>query len=594
MKESLRHQKEESIGLSNVGYSRTEIPEVLHKCSNCTCYPFDLVLMGQKGNQFFFCARDARNWSLSENNRNEVFKSDRALSFFRGSNLSVVPEGENIVVVVLGGFWSEGNMTGTAALVTEQVTPQVKGQNVNPQPQVVSGADLRDVEQALQETREQRELRIRQLFERFDTAKTGYLDHGVIEDGFQSFGIRAHHKHAADLLRVCDSNRDGKVDFGEFRKYMDDKELELYQMFRDIDANFNGVLQHEELRDALNRVGIKVSDEELQSFVDHIDQDNNGVISFSEWRDFLLLFPHEVTIESVYRYWEKVCFVDIGEQAVIPEGISRHLDAYKYLLAGGIAGAVSRTATAPLDRLKVLLQVQIEAPTRKGVIGGLSHMYTEGGVLAFFRGNGINVLKVAPEQAIKFYAFELLKDYVVGTDNNGKKNDIGPFGRLIAGGCAGAVAQTVIYPMDLVKTRLQTFACEGGKPPSLTSLSRDVWIREGPRGFYRGLVPSLLGMVPYAGIDLAAYETLRDWTSHVVGKDNDPGRFIQLGCGTVSGALGATCVYPLQLVRTRMQAQCPRSQVQYTGMFDVFQKTYKIEGLKGFYKDWGSRQSWRF
>ncbi|KAL3696462.1 hypothetical protein R1sor_010538 [Riccia sorocarpa] len=475
-------------------------------------------------------------------------------------------------------------MTGTAVLVTEQVTqPQVKEQ-LKASQVLSTGVELRDVEQALQETREQRELRIRHLFERLDTAKTGYLDHKVIEDGFYSFGIPAHHKHAADLLRVCDSNRDGKVDFGEFRKYMDDKELELYQMFTDLDANFNGVLQQEELRGALTRAGIKVSDDELQSFMDHIDQDNNGVISFSEWRDFLLLFPHQVTIESVYRYWEKMCFVDIGEQAVIPEGISRYMHAYKYLLAGGIAGAVSRTATAPLDRLKVLLQVQVETPTRKGVIAGLSQMYAEGGVLAFFRGNGINVLKVAPESAIKFYAFEMMKDYVVGMDKDGQRHDIGPLGRLFAGGCAGAVAQTVIYPMDLVKTRLQTFTCEAGRPPGLTSLSRDIWIREGPRAFYRGLVPSLLGMVPYAGIDLAAYETLRDWISHLMKRDNDPGPFIQLGCGTVSGALGATCVYPLQLVRTRMQAQSPRSPVQYTGMLDVFKKTFKMEGLKGFYK----------
>lgn len=486
-------------------------------------------------------------------------------------------------------------MTGTAAEVSEtasktsgernsESTQRREAASQSYEASEASRADLRDVEQALQESKGQRDQRIRSLFDRFDTEKSGYLDQKLIKDGFQTFSIPYQYKYAADLLNVCDSNRDGQVDFDEFKKYMDAKELELYQMFREIDVKHNGVLQLEELGEALLRAGIDVSDDELQCFVDHIDKDRNGVISFAEWRDFLLLFPHEVTMKSIYQYWEKVCIVDIGEQAVIPEGISRYLHAYKYLLAGGVAGAISRTATAPLDRLKVLLQVQIDTPTKRGVIGGLSQMYQQGGVLAFFRGNGINVLKVAPESAIKFYAFEMMKDYVVGFDESGDRNEIGPLGRLVAGGCAGAVAQTAIYPMDLVKTRLQTFACEAGKPPTLAALSRDIWIHEGPRAFYRGLVPSLLGMVPYAGIDLAAYETLRDWTRQFLPKDTDPGPMIQLTCGTVSGAVGASFVYPLQLVRTRMQAQHRGSEVQYTGMIDVFQKTFRREGLKGFYK----------
>ncbi|XP_051147965.1 calcium-dependent mitochondrial ATP-magnesium/phosphate carrier protein 2 isoform X2 [Andrographis paniculata] len=392
---------------------------------------------------------------------------------------------------------------------------------------------------ALRETKEERESRFRGLFSFFDSNNVGYLDSAQIERGLSAMQIPADYKFAKELLEVCDSNQDGRVDYQEFRKYMDDKELELYRIFQAIDVEHNGCILPEELWDALVKAGIELNDDELASFVEHVDKDNNGIITFEEWRDFLLLYPHEATMENIYRYWERVYLVDIGEHAVIPAGISKHVNATKYLIAGGVAGAASRTATAPLDRLKVLLQVQ----TARASIGpAVQKIWREGGIISFFRGNGINVVKVAPETAIKFYTYELLKS-VIGEPNG----DIGPFGRLAAGGLAGAVAQTSIYPMDLVKTRLQTFVCERGNVPSLGKLSKDILVQEGPRALYKGLIPSLLGMIPYAGIDLAAYETLKDMSRKYILHDDEPGPLVQLSCGTISGALGATCVYPLQV-----------------------------------------------
>ncbi|XP_021297878.1 calcium-binding mitochondrial carrier protein SCaMC-1-like isoform X1 [Herrania umbratica] len=435
---------------------------------------------------------------------------------------------------------------------------------------------------ALEETKEERDQRIRSLFNFFDSANAGFLDYAQIEAGLSALQIPSEYKYAKDLLDVCDANMDGRVDYQEFRRYMDDKELELYRIFQAIDVEHNGCILPEELYDALLRAGIEIDDEELALFVERVDQDNNGVITFKEWRDFLLLYPHEATIENIYHYLERVCLVDIGEQAVIPEGISKHVHASRYLIAGGVAGAASRTATAPLDRLKVVLQVQT---TRTHIMPAIRDIWREGGISGFFRGNGLNVLKVAPESAIRFYTYEMLKEFIMKAMGVKDKAEIGAAGRLIAGGLAGAVSQTAIYPMDLVKTRLQTYSCEGGKIPNLGALSKDIWIQEGPRAFYRGLVPSLLGIIPYAGIDLAAYETLKDMSKKYILQDSEPGPLVQLGCGTISGALGATCVYPLQVVRTRMQAQRrPNTGAAYKGMSDVFKRTFQHEGIRGFYK----------
>ncbi|RXH89183.1 hypothetical protein DVH24_031540 [Malus domestica] len=146
-----------------------------------------------------------------------------------------------------------------------------------------------------------------------------------------------------------------------------------------------------------------------------------------------------------------LALVDIGEQTVVPEVISKHDHASRYLIAGAVAGATSRRATAPLDRLKVILQVQTK---RARIMPAIREIWGECGLLGFFRGNGLNVLKVAPESAIRFYTYEMLKSFIVHANGEEDKANVGTATRLVSGGLAGAVAQTVIYPVDLVKTRI--------------------------------------------------------------------------------------------------------------------------------------------
>lgn len=121
---------------------------------------------------------------------------------------------------------------------------------------------------------------------------------------------------------------------------------------------------------------------------------------------------------------------------------------WKHLVAGAAAGAFSRTCTAPLDRLKVFLQV------RGTEFASLSYCFKQllkdGGWPALWRGNGINVLKIAPETAIKFMAYEHAKRKIYSV--TGAELTIQQ--RFIAGAFAGVVSQTVIYPMEVVKTRL--------------------------------------------------------------------------------------------------------------------------------------------
>ncbi|XP_038194128.1 mitochondrial carrier protein SCaMC-3L isoform X1 [Arvicola amphibius] len=185
---------------------------------------------------------------------------------------------------------------------------------------------------------------------------------------------------------------------------------------------------------------------------------------------------------------------------------------WKFLLSGAMAGAVSRTGTAPLDRARVYMQVYSSKSNFRHLLSGLRSLIQEGGVRSLWRGNGINVLKIAPEYAIKFSVFE-----------------------------------------QVLKTRLTLRLT--GQYKGLLDCARQILERDGTQALYRGYLPNMLGIVPYACTDLAVYELLRClWQKS--GRDmTDPSGLVSLSSVTLSSTCGQMASYPLTLVRTRMQAQ---------------------------------------
>ena len=109
---------------------------------------------------------------------------------------------------------------------------------------------------------------------------------------------------------------------------------------------------------------------------------------------------------------------------------------YKLLFSGAVAGVVSRTSTAPIDRLRMLFQVH--ESSRMTIMQGIRKMAAEGSIKSFFRGNGANCLKIAPETALKFAINDRIKRFVCkGHDTS----SMGYFERLLSGGISGGIAQ---------------------------------------------------------------------------------------------------------------------------------------------------------
>ena len=196
--------------------------------------------------------------------------------------------------------------------------------------------------------------------------------------------------------------------------------------------------------------------------------------------------------------------VDFGEDIGVPDDFSeQELISgmwWRHLVAGGIAGAVSRTCTAPLDRLKIFLQVHA-GRKKVGMIETFKYMLSEGGIRGLWRGNGINVIKIAPESALKFGAYDFIKRLMRRGD---EERELHLYERFMAGSLAGGISQSVIYPLEVMKTRLALRRTN--EYSGIADCAKKLFKSEGISCFYRGYIPNLLGILPYAGIDLAVYE----------------------------------------------------------------------------------------
>ncbi|XP_073023041.1 mitochondrial adenine nucleotide transporter ADNT1-like [Primulina eburnea] len=279
----------------------------------------------------------------------------------------------------------------------------------------------------------------------------------------------------------------------------------------------------------------------------------------------------------------------------------------KSLIAGGVAGGVSRTAVAPLERLKILLQVQNPHNIKYcGTIQGLKYIWRTEGFRGMFKGNGTNCARIVPNSAVKFFSYEQASKgilYLCQQQIGNEDAQLTPLLRLGAGACAGIIAMSATYPMDMVRGRITVQTEKSpfqyrGMFHALSTVLRE----EGFRALYKGWLPSVIGVVPYVGLNFAVYESLKDWlikskTFGLVGEDDELGVATRLACGAAAGTVGQTVAYPLDVIRRRMQmvgwnhaasivTGDGRSKValEYTGMIDAFRKTVRHEGFGALYR----------
>jgi len=262
---------------------------------------------------------------------------------------------------------------------------------------------------------------------------------------------------------------------------------------------------------------------------------------------------------------------------------------------GGVSAAVSKTAAAPIERVKLLIQNQDEmiksgrlATPYKGIGDCFKRVMAEEGVVSLWRGNMANVLRYFPTQALNF-AF---KDYFKKMFGFTKDKD-GYWkwfaGNLASGGAAGAVSLFFVYSLDYARTRLANdnkSAKKGGERQfnGLFDVYKKTLATDGVAGLYRGFNISCVGIIVYRGLYFGLFDSLKPVVLRGSLSDSFLASFL-LGWGITIGAGLAS--YPIDTVRRRMMMTSGEA-TKYKSSMHAFAEIYKKEGMRSLFKGAGA------
>ncbi|KAE9453836.1 hypothetical protein C3L33_14215, partial [Rhododendron williamsianum] len=281
-------------------------------------------------------------------------------------------------------------------------------------------------------------------------------------------------------------------------------------------------------------------------------------------------------------------------QVEIEMGMTTRSETFSVDLAmGGVAAVISKSAAAPIERVKLLLQNQGELLKRgllkkpyRGIGDCFGRVLKEEGVLAFWRGNQANVIRYFPTQAFNF-AF---KGYFKSLFGCSKEKDgyVKWFaGNVASGSAAGATTSLFLYHLDYVRTRLGTDANQRNGQRQfrgLIDVYRKTISSDGFMGLYRGFGVSIVGITLYRGMYFGIYDSMKPIVLVGPFQDNFFASFL-LGWSvtTVSGV----CAYPFDTLRRRLMLTSGQP-VKYRNAMHAFHEIIRVEGFSALFRGVGA------
>ncbi|GAX12355.1 solute carrier family 25 (mitochondrial adenine nucleotide translocator), member 4/5/6/31 [Fistulifera solaris] len=267
-------------------------------------------------------------------------------------------------------------------------------------------------------------------------------------------------------------------------------------------------------------------------------------------------------------------------------------------LAGGVSGAVAKTATAPIERVKLLIQTQDANPKiisgevarYNGIVDCFSRVASEQGVKAFWRGNLTNIIRYFPTQAFNFAFKDTIKAIFPKADKN---KEFGKFFaiNMASGGLAGAGSLLIVYPLDYARTRLASDVGSGKAQFSgLFDCLKQTIKTGGLAALYNGIGVSIVGIIPYRGVYFGLFDTMSGYNPYQKSDNNVLRAGSKFVCAQSSAIAAGYASYPFDTVRRRLQMQSekPKAEWVYSGTMDCFGKIVANEGAGALFKGAGA------
>ncbi|GMI64594.1 hypothetical protein like AT3G51870 [Hibiscus trionum] len=241
--------------------------------------------------------------------------------------------------------------------------------------------------------------------------------------------------------------------------------------------------------------------------------------------------------------------------------------------AGAVAGAIAKTLTAPLDRVKLLMQThgvragQESAKKSIGFIEAIVLIGKDEGIKGYWKGNLPQVIRVVPYSAVQLFAYETYKNLFKGKDG-----ELSVLGRLAAGACAGMTSTFITYPLDVLRLRL---AVEPGYR-KMSEVALTMMREEGFASFYYGLGPSLISIAPYIAVNFCIFDLVK----RALPEEYCQTTQASLLTAVASAAAATMTCYPLDTVRRQMQMR----GTPYKSVMEAFPGIIERDGVGGLYR----------
>lgn len=267
-------------------------------------------------------------------------------------------------------------------------------------------------------------------------------------------------------------------------------------------------------------------------------------------------------------------------------------------LAGGTSGAVAKTCTAPIERVKLLIQTQDANPKiisgevkrYSGIVDCFTRVAKEQGISAFWRGNFTNIIRYFPTQAFNFAFKDGIKAMFPKVDKN-KQFAQFFLVNMASGGLAGAGSLCIVYPLDYARTRLASDVGSGkAQFNGLLDCLKKTAASGGVSSLYNGIGVSIVGIIPYRGVYFGLFDTLSGYNPYQKDTNGLLRASSKFACAQFSAITAGYASYPFDTVRRRLQMQSekPKEEWLYKGTADCFSKIIKEEGFTSMFKGAGA------